>query len=96
MERRSISSDHDPLFNYHRWEANLRVLEIDELKSVPCTPVPHPSAEGLIGSIRRELLDNVFFWNAVGLERELQSYQRYFNHSRTHASLLNSLVPIEL
>ena len=31
-----LSSDHDPLlFRFHRWRANLRVLDIEELKSVP-------------------------------------------------------------
>ncbi len=30
-----LSSDNDPLFTYHRWLANLRILEIDELKTVP-------------------------------------------------------------
>lgn len=82
-----LSSDNDPLFTYHQWEANLRILEIDELKAVPYTPISHPFVERLIGSLRRELLDQVFFWNVVDLERKLQSYQRYFNHSRTHASL---------
>jgi transposase InsO family protein len=82
-----LSSDNDPLFTYHQWEANLRVLEIDELKAVPYTPISHPFVERLIGSLRRELLDQVFFWNVVDLERKLKSYQRYFNHSRTHASL---------
>ena len=28
-----LSIDHDPLFRFHRWLANLRVLEIDEMKS---------------------------------------------------------------
>src|SRR5208283_2883423 len=28
-----LSSDHDPLFGFQRWQANLRILEIDELKS---------------------------------------------------------------
>ena len=31
-----LSTDNDPLFRLHRWLANLRVLEIDEIKSVPC------------------------------------------------------------
>jgi putative transposase len=35
---RCISSDHDPLFRFHRWRANLRVLEIEEIKSIPYTP----------------------------------------------------------
>ena len=34
-----LSTDNDPLFTYHRWQANLRILEIDELKTVPYTPI---------------------------------------------------------
>ena len=30
-----LSSDHDPLYRFHRWQANLRVLEITEVKTVP-------------------------------------------------------------
>ena len=61
------SSDHDPLFRFHRWLANLRVLEIEEIKSVPYAPVSHPFVERPIGTIRREYLDRVLFWNAVDL-----------------------------
>ena len=25
-----ISTDHDPLFRFHRWLANLRILEVEE------------------------------------------------------------------
>ncbi len=82
-----LSSDNDPLFTYHRWLANLRILEIDEVKTVPYTPISHPFVEWLIGSIRRELLDQVFFWNSVDLERKLRRFQLYFSHSRTHTSL---------
>ena len=57
-----LSSDNDPLFTYHRWLANLRILEIGEVKTVPYTPVSHPFVERLIGSIRRELLDQVFWF----------------------------------
>ena len=32
---RHLSSDHDPLFRFHRWRANLRILEVEEIKSVP-------------------------------------------------------------
>ena len=45
------------------------------------------ATDRLIGSIRRELLDQVFFWNSVDLERKLRRFQRYFNQSRAHASL---------
>jgi hypothetical protein len=37
-----LSSDNDPLFRYHQWEANLRILGIEEIKSIPHTPVSHP------------------------------------------------------
>ena len=52
-----LSSDHDPLFEFHRWKANLRILEVDELKTVAYTPTSHPFVERLIGTIRREFLD---------------------------------------
>jgi transposase InsO family protein len=36
-----LSSDNDPLFRFHRWLANLRILEIHEIKAIPCTPRSH-------------------------------------------------------
>ena len=33
-----LSTEHDPLFRFHRWRANLRVLEIDAIKTVPFVP----------------------------------------------------------
>ena len=56
-----LSSDNDPLFLFHRWKANLRILEIDELKSVPGTPTSHPFIERVIGTTRREYLDQLIF-----------------------------------
>jgi transposase InsO family protein len=70
-----ISTDHDPLFRFHRWLANLRVLEIGEIKTVPYVPLSHPFVERLIGTIRPEYLDRVFFWNAVDLARKLGEIQ---------------------
>jgi transposase InsO family protein len=49
-----IRTDHDPLFRFHRWLANLRVLEVEEIKSVPYAPTSHSFIERLIGTIRRE------------------------------------------
>ena len=82
-----VSTDHDPLFNFHRWKANLRVLEIDEIKTVPYVPISHPFVERLIGTVRREYLDHVFFWNADDLERKLAEFKNYYNAHRVHASL---------
>ena len=36
---RYLSSDNDPLFRFHQWQANLRILDIEEIKSVPYTPI---------------------------------------------------------
>ena len=47
---RHLSTDHDPLFEAHRWTANLRILEIDEVKTVPHVPRSHPFVERLIGT----------------------------------------------
>ena len=89
-----LSSDNDPLFQYHRWKANLRVLDIEEIKSVPHVPMSHPFVERLIGSIRRELLDQTLFWTATDLENKLQNYQCYFNGCRTHSGR-DGATPIE-
>ncbi|MBK8011687.1 MAG: transposase [Deltaproteobacteria bacterium] len=82
-----LSTDHDPLFRSHRWTPNLRVLEVDEVKTVPYVPISHPFVERLIGTIRRELLDQTLFWNAVDLERKLTSFRHYYNAHRVHSSL---------
>jgi transposase InsO family protein len=82
-----LSTDHDPLFRFHRWLANLRVLDIEEIKSVPYAPVSHPFVERLIGTIRREVLDQMFFWNALDLTRKLEAFRCYYNEQRVHRSL---------
>jgi len=82
-----LSSDNDPLFEFYRWKANLRVLEVDELKTAPFTPTSHPFVERLIGTIHREYLDNIFFWNTVDLEKKLAEFTTYYNQHRVHSSL---------
>ncbi len=57
-----LSSDNDPLFLFHRWNANLRIVGIEELKSVPGTPTSHPFIERVIGTTRREYLDQLIFF----------------------------------
>ena len=63
------------------------MLEIDEIKTVPYVPLSHPFVERLIGTVRREFLDQVFFWNTSDLERKLADFQAYYNAARSHASL---------
>ena len=82
-----LSSDHDPLYRFHQWQANLRVLEVAEIKTVPYVPLSHPFVERLIGTVRREYLDCTFFWTTADLETKLFDFQQYYNGYRTHAGL---------
>ncbi len=58
---RYLSSDNDPLFQYHRWRANLRILDVVEIKSIPYTPISHPFIERLIGTIRGNIIAKIIF-----------------------------------
>jgi len=82
-----LSSDNDPLFEFHRWQANLRVIEVKEIKSVPGCPTSHPFIERVIGSCRRELLDHTLFWNERDLLNKLNHFKHYYNETRGHGSL---------
>jgi transposase InsO family protein len=84
---RYISSDNDPLFRFHRWKANLRILEVTEVKTVPHLPVSHPFVERLIGTIRREYLDLVPFWHIRDLESKLIDFKDFYNDQRCHYAL---------
>ena len=90
-----LSTDHDPLFRFHPWQANLRVLGIDEIKSVPEVPWSHPFIERLIGSVRREYLDETLFWNARDLKTKLNQFKSYYNVARVHSSL-SGQTPLEM
>jgi hypothetical protein len=82
-----VSSDHDSLYRFHQCQANLRILNVKEIKTVPYVPLSHPFVERLIGTIRRECLDRTLFWTAADLEMKLLDFQRYYNGHRTHAGL---------
>jgi putative transposase len=82
-----LSTDHDPLYRFHQWQANLRVLEITEIKTVPLVPLSHPFVERLIGTIRREYLDHILFWSSADLETKLLDFQIFYNRHRTHGGL---------
>jgi putative transposase len=84
---RYLSSDHDRLYEFHQWQANLRILNVEEIKTVPYAPVSHPFVERLIGTIRRECLNRTLFWTVADLEMKLLDFQRYYNRHRAHAGL---------
>ena len=79
-----LSSDHDPLYRFGQWQANLRILEMTEIKTVPYVPLSHPFVERLIGTIRREDWDRTLFWTTADLEDKLLDFRTYFNEHRSH------------
>ena len=57
------------------------------MKTVPHLPVSHPFVERLIGTIRREYLNLVPFWNARDLESKLLGFTQFYNDQRCHYAL---------
>jgi transposase InsO family protein len=91
-----LSSDNDPLFEFHRWKANLRIYDIEEIKSIPHTPTSHPFIERLIRICRNiELLDQTLFWTSSDLQQKLDKFKHYFNEHRTHMGI-NGKIPVKL
>ena len=76
-----------PLYRFHQWQGNLRILDVKEIKTVPYAPLSHPFVERLIGTIRREYLDRTLFCTATDLERKLLDFLRLYNGHRAHAGL---------
>src|SRR5260370_561562 len=58
-----------------------------EVLTAPRSPWQNPFAERVIGTIRRELLDQVIVLNEAHLRRCLRAYLRYYHGSRTHLAL---------
>src|SRR6185295_2285735 len=65
----------------------LRAMGIRDKPIAPGSPWQNGFAERLIGSIRRECVDNVIVLGEAHLRRILTKYANYYNESRTHRSL---------
>jgi hypothetical protein len=59
----------------------------NRVKTVPYVPLSHPFIERLVGTIRREYLDQILFWTTVDLEEKLADFQSFYNGHRTHTGL---------
>ncbi len=68
-------------------------MGIDEVLTAPRSPWHNAYAERFIGSARRDCLDHVIIFSAVGLQRLMNRYCAYYEQSRTHLSL-NKDAPI--
>ncbi len=56
-------------------------------RSKLCRTSHYPFVERLIGTIRREYLDQVPFWTSNDLEKKLLLFKDYFNQQRVHQGL---------
>jgi hypothetical protein len=92
-----VSSDHDPLYRFHQWQRNLRILDVQEIKAVPYVPLSHPFVKRLIGTIRRECLDRTLFWTTADLEAKLLDFpsaRSSSDLSRCGSSVFNLLMRV--
>jgi putative transposase len=77
---------HDPDTAFDAWATTATAMGIHELVTAVRSPWQNAYAERLIGSIRRECLDQIII-NERGLRRVLHAYVEYYLQSRTHLSL---------
>ena len=55
--------------------STLRILEVTEIKSLPYVPLSHPFVERLIGTLRREYLDQTLFRTTADPENKLLDFR---------------------
>ena len=78
--------DRDKVYGDY-FQKRVHGMGIDEVLIAPRSPWQNPYAERVIGSIRRECLDNIIVLNKRHLKRTLASYFDYYHRWRTHLSL---------
>jgi transposase InsO family protein len=93
---RYLLRDRDSIYGAE-FQSRVKGMQIDEVITAPHSPFQNPYAERVIGSIRRECLDQMIVLNEDHLRRILQAYFKYYRDSRPHLSLeRNSPEPREI
>lgn len=70
-----------------QFERQLRVLEIEQVRTVTGLPSLNCFAEGAIGTCRRELLRHIRCADAAELQQYLDDYRIYVNEERAHQGI---------
>jgi transposase InsO family protein len=83
---RFLLRDRDRIFGAD-FTKQVKELGIQEVLGTPAAPQQRAHIERMIGTIRRECLDNVIVFNEGSLYRHVQSFVDYYHESRTHLSL---------
>jgi putative transposase len=69
------------------FDARLRNLGIEQLRTAPRSPWQNGFAERWVGTLRRELLDHVIVLGERHLLHLVRDHARYYNEDRPHMSL---------
>ena len=89
--------DNDAIFSPAVTSA-IKSFEINPKRTAFRSPWQNGTAERVVGSVRRELLDHVVVLNEDHLRRLLREYVDYYNAERVHTSIEDSPVgrPVEI
>jgi transposase InsO family protein len=71
----------------HVFTSRVRAMGIRDRAISPASPWQNGCAERLIGTLRRECLDQVVTFSEMHLRRILSAYAAYYNQARTHLAL---------
>ena len=71
----------------HVFTARVRAMGIRDRPISPGSPWQNGIAERLIGTLRRECLDQIFIFGEAHLRRVLSAYAAYYNQTRPHLAL---------
>jgi len=95
-EHRFLICDNDAIFSSAVTGA-IKSFEIDPKRTAFRSPWQNGTAERVVGSVRRELLNHVVILNEDHLRRLLREYVDYYNAERVHTSISDSPVgrPVE-
>ena len=83
---RYLLRDRDAIYSV-AFQHRIKPISIEEVKTAPRSPWQNPYCERLIGSIRREVLDQVIVLSDRHLRRVLAAYLSYYHRFRTYLSL---------
>jgi transposase InsO family protein len=71
----------------HVFKSRVRAMGIRDRPISPGSPWQNGYVERLIGTLRRECLDQVLIFNEAHLRKILSAYAAYYNQARTHMAL---------
>jgi transposase InsO family protein len=83
---RYLIYDNDSIFST-AVTGEIKSFEIDPKRTAFRSPCQNGTAERVVGTVRRELLDHVIVLNEHHLRRLLRNYADYYNNERVHTSI---------